>query len=528
MLSTRDPRPCDQQGFDRRYFASNLELVYLPQTASEVVDAWNDAVAKGAAPGELQVTSGRHCYEGFVYNSRTKYIIDTSGLRKIGVDKDLGYYAQPGVSNWDMYRTFNNLYGVTLPAGSCYSVGLGGHVTGGGYGYLSRKFGLTTDHVTAVDMVVKSGNSVEHVPNVSAGNNADLFWAVRGGGGGNFGIVTAYYFESPPVAPTYMATAANVIPWDGLTEDQFGQLLSYYAAVMEDDQKNEDKWSWYHVFHCNHQAAGSMVWTVYAFDAPGSGLEGMEFQAFAEANWQRIRSEVESIAPLSDAPGPVFGQPWHGDSSSFGSSTLRQFTFLEGVQNSNGSGPNRFGKYKSAYMNKGFTAEMVSPLFEGLQAVPPGFDESEMAKSLFQIDSYGCAINKVPSNSTPIPQRSSIMKLQYQTYWDNDCPVGQDDPAQNAAHVNWINDLHSSVYKAYGGFPDPRNDPDGVVDGCYFNYPDIALGVNGTDSPGIDNAMYLYFKENFQNSTPYNLQDVKNKWNPEDWFKGPQSIPLKS
>ena len=53
-------------------------------------------------------------------------------------------------------------------------------------------------------------------------------------------------------------------------------------------------------------------------------------------------------------------------------------------------------------MNKDFTSDMVSAIFEGLTTVPPGFDESEMAQSLMQIDSYGCAINEISSDTTPI------------------------------------------------------------------------------------------------------------------------------
>ena len=86
--------------------------------------------------------------------------------------------------------------------------------------------------------------------------------------------------------------------------------------------------------------------------------------------------------------------------------------------------------------------------------------------------------------------------------------------------------MYVSTYSATEGFPDPRKDEDGIVDGCYYNYPDTALGVNDEADPRIDNAMYLYFKDNYQSSSPFNLQSVKKKWNPEYWFNGVQSIPL--
>ena len=219
------------------------------------------------------------------------------------------------------------------------------------------------------------------------------------------------------------------------------------------------------------------------------------------------------------------------------SATYRQYTYLSGTQNVDGSGPNQFGKYKSAYMNDLFTPTMIEALYTGLNERVDGWDFSS---SLVQIDSYGGAINDVASDATPIPQRNSILKLQYQTYWDNDCPVGEDDPEQQAAHVNWLNRIYTATYADYGGFPDPRRNPPvrEEVDGTYFNYPDVCLGANGPqgpDNPGIDFAMYLYFKENWRakavpfdpaNPATYNLQDIKRSWNPMDWFRSAQSVPV--
>ena len=141
-----------------------------------------------------------------------------------------------------------------------------------------------------------------------------------------------------------------------------------------------------------------------------------------------------------------------------------------------------------------------------------------MAASLVQFDSYGCAINaNIKSSDTAIAQRSSILKLQYQTYWDNASQIGKDDPAQQAAHLNWIRGLYSEVYDAFGGYPNPELDPSGTVDGCYYNYCDNDLNDGG----GVDFAMGLYFEDNLAR-----LKTVKSRYNPKNWFNGPQSIPL--
>ncbi len=535
MVMSRLPALSDRQGFDRRWYAPNLERVYAPANASEVTAAWKDVITRGGKTGELQITCGRHCYENFVYNPGTKYIIDMTGLRGVGSDPHYGYYIDVGYGNWDMYRMFNNMFDTTLPAGSCYSVGLGGHITGGGYGIFSRAFGLTVDYLSAVDVVAmpKGAPTPELYEKVSPVSHPDLFWALRGGGGGNFGIITRYYFQNTPKSPQYLYSTAFSVDWENISEDVFKNLLNYFTCFSQEGQDgNKEQWPSFGIFHANHLAAGKMVLAFYYFDAPSLGIQGPDYESYLHDKVKDQKKALSEIVSLSNEPGPIFGHPWYGTaeliSPAKDSDTLRQLTFLEGVQNANGSGPNQFGKYKSAYMNKGFTDQMVSALYQHLQKVPAGLDKSDMSQSLCQIDSYGCAINQVGSTQTPIAQRSSIMKLQYQTYWDSSAAIGKDDKQLAQGLVGWIDKMYSAVYKDYGGFPDPRKDPNGVVDGCYFNYPDICLGVNGESSPGIENAMYLYFLENYDTGpAERNLSSIKSNWNPHNWFASAQSIPVK-
>ena len=161
----------------------------MPTHAEQVAPALSEAITRfGSA---VKVASGRHCYENFVYNETTRAVLDMSALNQAGFDPERGlFFVDAGCENWTAYRSLLNAYGKTLPAGSCYSVGAGGHISGGGYGLLSRLHGLTIDHLQAVDIVTWESNSGEarlrHVSAASSdADERDLFWALCGAGGGN-------------------------------------------------------------------------------------------------------------------------------------------------------------------------------------------------------------------------------------------------------------------------------------------------------------------------------------------------------
>ena len=225
---------------------------------------------------------------------------------------------------------------------------------------------------------------------------------------------------------------------------------------------------------------------------------------------------------------PLNGHPGYM-SSTTSSLTAQHLTYLEAVQTLDGSGPNQFGKYKSAYMKKRFPADQIQTIFNYLHATPAGPDNQslDMSQCLLQVDSYGGAINRVSPTATAVPQRSSIMKLQYQAYWNNAAAPGQADKSpyreMAQAYLHWINQFYASVYVAVGGTPDPLKDPSGTVDGCYYNYPDNVLGTHADKR--IDQAMWLYFLDNFRNNER-NLVNIKRYWDPENYFHHPQSIPL--
>jgi hypothetical protein len=173
----------------------------------------------------------------------------------------------------------------------------------------------------------------------------------------------------------------------------------------------------------------------------------------------------------------------------------RKMPWLEATQTLNGSGANQRGKYKSAYMKKGFPESQYETIWKWLTIENDQYPANSQA--LLQVDSYGCQVNAVAPEATAVPQRSSILKLQYQTYWT--------EPSQDQVNLNWINDFYHEMYGDRGPWPDE------TFDGCYVNYCDSDLR----------DWRYLYYKDNYSR-----LQRVKWEWDRLNVFHHGQSIEL--
>ena len=125
-------------------------------------------------------------------------VIDLSNINFVHVDTKTKTVRVAGGTTWGDVDHAAHLYGLAVPAGIISTTGVGGLALGGGVGYLTRKYGLTIDSILEVDMVLADGSFVT----VSAKENEDLFWAIRGGGG-NFGIVTSFLFQGHPIHTSF-------------------------------------------------------------------------------------------------------------------------------------------------------------------------------------------------------------------------------------------------------------------------------------------------------------------------------------
>jgi FAD/FMN-containing dehydrogenase len=139
---------------------------------------------------------GGHSYPGYS-TADGALIVDVRGLNRIEVHRDGTVDVDAGVLLMDLYTALAAA-GRMMPAGTCPTVGISGLALGGGIGVTARQMGLTCDRVVKLEIVTPDG--VHRA--VSRTEHPDLFWALRGGGGGNFGIVTRFTFRTEPATTT--------------------------------------------------------------------------------------------------------------------------------------------------------------------------------------------------------------------------------------------------------------------------------------------------------------------------------------
>ena len=195
VLRSDDPSwDIARHGFAARvdYNGQEPAVIVFAQCAEDVANAVKWARANNV---KVRARSGRHSYEGYSSLVKDGIIIDLSDLDGVSVSdgSDLAIVGA-GIDMLDLTEKLADV-GVTIPLATGPTVGLGGLCQGGGFGVTSRLLGLTCDSLVDVQVV----NAEGHIIHANAKEHPDLFWAIRGGGGGNFGIVTQFTFKTHKV-----------------------------------------------------------------------------------------------------------------------------------------------------------------------------------------------------------------------------------------------------------------------------------------------------------------------------------------
>ena len=177
----------------------------------DVAAAVNYARDNGLA---VAVRGGSHSVPGFGTGDDA-VVIDLNGMQRVEVDAARRTARAEGGATWGAFNDATHVHGLATTGGIISTTGVGGLTLGGGIGYLARGHGLSCDNLRAAEVVTADGKIVAATPH----DNADLFWALRGGGG-NFGVVTAFEFDLHPVAEIYggpmffeLSHAADVLRW---------------------------------------------------------------------------------------------------------------------------------------------------------------------------------------------------------------------------------------------------------------------------------------------------------------------------
>ncbi|MFF0146661.1 FAD/FMN-containing dehydrogenase [Amycolatopsis sulphurea] len=505
-VSARDARYGDLVRGKNQRWVGRPDYVCLPVSTSEVRTAVQDAVS---ARKRISVRSGGHCYEDFVYNPDVEVVIDLSEMTRVSFDREMNAFSiEAGAELLDVYETIYRLRGVTFPGGMCYSVGAGGHICGGGYGFLSRKHGLVVDYLYAVEVVVvdQRGKAKAVIATREADDpRRDLWWAHTGGGGGNFGVVTRYWLRAPeadtdrtapllPSPPAEVLASAVSWEWASMTEAAFRRLLGNFADWQVRNQDPESPAaSLFATLSLNHRSNGQIgMMTQMDASVPNADKVLAEFL-------DAVAAGVEPPAgPMTKAMGDHLPRPELA--------TPRRLPWLQATQmlatgTPTLTNPSLRAKYRSAYLRSVLTDDQIGTIYRCLTST-----DYENASALLLISAYGAKINAVPPRETAVAQRDAVMKLLIQNYWS--------DPADDAYHLRWIREFYRDVFAETGGVP-PHDDR---TAGCYVSYPDVDLDSPEWNSSGLS-GVQLYYGVNYPR-----LRAVKRRWDPGNVFRHRQSI----
>jgi hypothetical protein len=479
-------------GTNRRW-VGNPDSVHLVGTTNQVHQAVQEAIRTGR---RISVASGGHCYADFVYNSDTQLIVDLALMDQIYYDpKRKAFAVESGAQLGRIYETLFKGWGVTVPAGLCPTVCAGGHACGGGLGLLTRQYGTAADHIEAVEVVVNRDGDVDTViaSRDPSDPNHDLWWACTGGGGGNFGVITRYWFRSRgttgadpalylPRPPREVLIATNFVPWTGLDETKFTNLIRNLGTFYE---HNSDPSSPYTAL------SGLM------FVQPvTSGAIGMLTQVDATVPHadQLLNDYLTAVTANTGVTGPFSYRrlPWYASTETIDSSnptTMTNATLRIGV--------------KSAFMRRSFTDEQIAAIYRVMTR--PDYVNPDRA--ILQIGANaGGKMNAVSSSDTALFQRSSTFLAFFQNHWE--------DAAEDDLHLGWLRHLYQTTFADTGGYPVPSD----RYQGCSINVPDLDITDPTFNQSGVPWYTF-YYGDNYTR-----LQRVKARWDPTNFFRHAQSI----
>jgi aclacinomycin oxidase len=477
--------------FNKR-FKGQPDYVRLVHSTGEVVSAVEEAVRERR---RLVVTSGGHCLEGFVSDPEVRVVLDTSPMKRVYYDTEMRAVAvEAGATVGETFRALFEMWGVVVPLGEYPGIGMGGHVAGGAFGFLCRQLGLAADYLHGVEVVTvdEGGRARAVVATAEASDpNRDLWWAHTGGGAGNFGVATRFWFRSPdatgddpagllPRAPESVTTFKAEWSWDRLDRASFVRLLQNHGTWCERnasaDSQNASLWA---LIEVHRKQFGKIV--VRGASTAGAGAERQADEHLA-ALWQGIAAptgrERARMSWLEFALNPF----------------PDLFTFPPGGVSMKG---------KDALLKKRLTDRQIGVAYDHLTC-----GDHDVMGGMLGMATYGGRINTVPPDATASAQRSSILDLA--------CTTGWLDAKEETANLAWVRAFYRDLFADSGGVPVPGE----AYDGSFINHPDPDLADPALNTSGVP-WHEVYYRGGYRR-----LQQVKARWDPRDVFRHALSIRL--
>jgi FAD/FMN-containing dehydrogenase len=355
-------------------------------------------------------------------------------------------------------------HGLAVPAGSCPTVGMAGLTLGGGVGVLSRAYGLTCDNLEALQIVAADG-SVLHA---DGAHHSDLYWACRGGGGGNFGVATSFTFRT----------------------HRLSRLVIFFLS-----------WPW--------SQAGRVVdgWQSWAPRGPDALWSNLHLSAAPGGGTPTVQvggTYLGSVAGLASLLDRLYARVGSAPVSPF----IQETSFLDAMmidagcsgltvdechlpwQAPGGQLAREPAYAKSAFYTAKLPAAGIRTLIRGVERLR-GVRGASSGSGGIAFDAFGGALNRVPAGATAFVHRDALFLAQYTTGWANGAPHGR-----VASQHAWLRAFYESMRRYASGQ-------------CYQNYID----------PELTDWRQAYYGANYAR-----LAHVKAVYDPGRLFRFPQAI----
>ncbi|KAG5034681.1 hypothetical protein AAZX31_04G107700 [Glycine max] len=423
---------------------------------------------------QIRVRSGGHDCEGLSYLSLRKapfVMVDLINIRSIEINlDDETAWVQAGATLGELYYKISNASEVHgFPAGPVPGIGIGGHISGGGQGMMMRKHGLAADHV--VDAYLIDVNGTVH-DRKSMGE--DVFWAIRGGSATSFGVILAWKIRLVRVPAIVTVSerpleegATNLIHrWQYIAHELHEDLFIRVIAQNSGDKSKTFKATFGSIF------LGETDRFITLMNESFPELE-LNVNYCTEISW--IQSVLVDAGYDRDDPPEVL--------------------------------LDRTNEFKSYFKVKSDFVKKPIPK-SGLEGAWKMLLEEEMFAWLI-MEPYGGRMNEISESEIPFPHRKgNLYSIEYVVKWE------QNSKETSKKYLQWA----KRVYRYMTPYvsKSPR--------AAFFNFKDLDLGKNKHHNTSYSKASVWgnkYFKGNFRR-----LAQIKTKFDPQNFFRNEQSIPL--